>query len=138
MIFTTVATSIAVLGLPLAVNAAVPSMSGFRLTWADDFIGGSNSLPNRGSWNIDTGTSYPGGPANWGTGEVQTYTSSPNNLRLDGNGNLVITALKDSRGAWTSARIETARADFMAQPGKKMRILARLKLPAVSQAAGYW
>lgn len=106
----------------------------------EDFIGGSNSLPNTGNWIIDTGTGYPGGPANWGTGEIQTYTSSVNNLKLDGNGNLLITALKDGGGRWTSARIETQRSDFMAQPGRKMLIQARINLPNISgqQAAGYW
>lgn len=112
----------------------------FSVIGGEDFIGGSNSLPNTGNWIIDTGTSYPGGPANWGTGEIQTYTSSSRNLRLDGNGNLLITALKDGGGQWTSARIESQRSDFMAQPGRKMLIQAKINLPNVSgqQAAGYW
>src|ERR1043165_83549 len=99
------------------VQAAIPSIPGFTLTWSDDFIGTAGSLPNPSNWIVDTGTSYPGGPANWGTGEIQTYTSSPNNLRLNGNGVLQITAIKSASGQWTSARIETQRTDFMAQPG---------------------
>lgn len=121
------------------IQAAVPSIPGFSLTWSDDFIGSANSLPNTGNWIVDTGTSYPGGPANWGTGEIQTYTSNLQNLRLNGNGALQITALKDSAGRWTSARIETQRKDFVCAPGKRMRIQASLSLPAVgSNGIGYW
>ena len=36
----------------------------------------ANTLPSSANWIIDTGTSYPGGPANWGTGEIQSYTNS--------------------------------------------------------------
>lgn len=126
-----------VLAVPL-IQATVPSISGFKLTWSDDFIGSSNSLPSTSNWLVDVGTSYPGGPANWGTGEIQTYTSSSTNLKVDGRGNLVITAVKDSKGKWTSARIETKRADFICQPGKKMRIQASLQLPSVRAAVGYW
>ncbi|WZH49532.1 family 16 glycosyl hydrolase [Fusarium acuminatum] len=122
-----------------AVNAAVPQIPGFTLTWSDDFVGTANSLPNLANWIIDTGTSYPGGPAQWGTGEIQTYTSSTNNLKLNGNGALQITAIKNSAGAWTSARIETQRSNFMASAGGRMRIQASLNLPAVgSNGIGYW
>jgi beta-glucanase (GH16 family) len=120
------------------VKAAIPSISGFTLTWGDDFIGNANSLPNTANWIVDTGTSYPGGPANWGTGEIQTYTSSNSNIKLNGNGVLQITALKDGSGRWTSARIETQRADFVCPQGKRMRIQASLNLPSVSQPIGYW
>ncbi|KAH6720513.1 family 16 glycosyl hydrolase [Leptodontidium sp. 2 PMI_412] len=122
------------------VGAAPPTISGFTLTWAEDFIGSANSLPSTNNWIIDTGTSYPGGPANWGTGETQVYTSSPNNLRLTGDGVLMIMPLRDNNGVWTSARIETQRTNFMAQEGGKMRIQARILMPDVTgtEAIGYW
>lgn len=135
MLRSTLSTLIA--GSPL-VRAAIPTIPGFTLTWGDDFIGVVNSLPNLGNWIVDTGTSYPGGPANWGTGEIQTYTSSSSNLKLDGNGNLQITAIKDGAGGWTSARIETQRGDFVCRDGGRMRIQARLNLPSVPDPIGYW
>jgi beta-glucanase (GH16 family) len=126
-------------GLPL-IHAAVPAIPGFSITWSDDFIGGANSLPNTANWIVDTGTSYPGGPANWGTGEIETYTSSPNNLKLDGVGNLMIIPQRDASGAWTSARIETQRTDFIAAVGGRMRMQASIQMPGVTGAAasGYW
>ncbi|MEU5837064.1 glycoside hydrolase family 16 protein [Streptomyces diacarni] len=107
--------------------------------WRTDFDGSAGSPPSGDDWIVDTGTSYPGGPPNWGTGEVQTYTDRPENLQLDGEGHLKITALKDG-DAWTSARIETRRTDFAAPEGGTMRVSASLKLPEVSgdQALGYW
>lgn len=121
-----------------AVHAVVPSVEGFTLTWSDDFTGSAGALPDSANWLMSTGTSYPGGAANWGTGEIQTYTSDPANVKLSGNGTVQITALK-SGTAWTSARIETQRTDFMAKDGGKLRIQGRLSLPEVTaNGIGYW
>jgi beta-glucanase (GH16 family) len=108
--------------------------------WRADFDGAAGSLPPEEDWIIDTGTSYPGGPANWGTGEVQTYTADPANVQQNGNGQLQITALRDEAGVWTSSRIETQRTDFAAPEGGLMRIEASLQLPNVTGEAGlgYW
>lgn len=62
--------------LPLA-HAAVPTIEGFTLTWSDDFVGTANSLPNTADWQAMTGTSYPGGAANWGTNEIETVSNHP-------------------------------------------------------------
>ncbi|KAG4420992.1 hypothetical protein IFR04_005861 [Cadophora malorum] len=112
----------AALSFAHGVNAAIPQIPGFTLTWSDDFVGTAKSLPDPANWIVTTGTSYPGGAPNFGTGEIQTYTSSPDNLALSGNGTLSITPLRDSAGAWTSARIETQRKVFVAAKGGKMRI----------------
>ncbi|MCT2588974.1 family 16 glycosylhydrolase [Streptomyces sp. N2-109] len=107
--------------------------------WRTDFDGAAGSLPSAEDWIIDKGTGYPGGPGNWGTGEVQTYTDNPANLKLDGAGHLKITALKDGN-TWTSGRIETRRTDFAAPEGGSMRIEASIRMPDVSgaEALGYW
>jgi beta-glucanase (GH16 family) len=107
--------------------------------WRTDFDGAAGSLPSGDDWIIDKGHGYPGGPGNWGTGEIQEYTDSPENLQLDGDGHLKITALKNGEN-WTSGRIETKRTDFAAPEGGVMRIEAGLKLPEPSGDAGlgYW
>lgn len=125
----------------LHAQAAVPpTPGGWSLVFSDDFNGGNGSPPSSTNWQTDLGHSYPGGPANWGTGEIQNYTGNPANLSLDGNGNLRITPRRDGAGNWTSARIETRRADFKAPDGGVLRIEGRIQMPNVTgQAAlGYW
>ncbi len=137
-IATAAVTAVALTAAPAA--ASVPSPSGWSLVWSDDFNGPSGSLPSSGNWIIDTGHGYPGGPGNWGTGEIQRYTDSPSNVSLDGSGNLRITPLRSSSGEWTSARIETRRSDFKPADGHILRIESRLQMPNVtgSAALGYW
>ncbi|MBZ6138384.1 glycoside hydrolase family 16 protein [Streptomyces olivaceus] len=130
----TVATS------PSAGASVPPPPSGWTQVFADDFNGAAGSGVNTADWQYDTGTSYPGGPANWGTGEIETMTSSPSNVSLDGGGNLRITPQRDGAGNWTSGRIETRRADFEPPAGGKLRVEARIQVPNVTGAAakGYW
>lgn len=118
----------------------VPPAPGWNLQWSDDFNGGNGAPPSAANWQVDTGHGYPGGPGNWGTGEIQNYTANAENLSLDGNGNLKITPLRDGGGNWTSARVETKRADFKAPAGGTLRIEGRIQMPNVTgaAAAGYW
>jgi hypothetical protein len=122
-------------------NAAVPAApSGMTTVFSDDFTGAAGTGLNRSNWLYDIGTGYPGGAANWGTGEIETMTDSTSNVYQDGSGNLVIKPIRDSAGRWTSGRVETQRTDFAAPAGGKVRIEARLQQPNVSgaAAAGYW
>jgi beta-glucanase (GH16 family) len=104
--------------------------------WRDDFAGRAGLPPAGADWLADAGRSYPGGPDHWGTGEVELYTADAANLSQDGHGNLSITATRDKGGTWRSARIETVRADFQPRPGGRLRVEARLQLPAGGK--GYW
>jgi len=125
----------------MQANAAVPAPpSGMTLVFSDDFTGAAGTGLNRTNWLYDIGTSYPGGAANWGTGEIETMTDSTQNVYQDGAGNLVIKPIRDSAGNWTSGRVETQRTDFAAPVGGKVRIEGRLQQPNVSgaAAAGYW
>lgn len=125
----------------LPANASAPTPpSGWSQVFLDDFDGAAGSGVNTANWQYTTGTSYPGGPANFGTGEVETMTSSTNNVSLDGAGNLRITPRRDAAGNWTSGRIETVRTDFQPPAGGKLRVEARLQMPNVTGAAakGYW
>ncbi|MEU5153601.1 glycoside hydrolase family 16 protein [Glycomyces sp. NPDC021274] len=134
---------IAAAGLTV-VNAGAQEAPGaaqaWDLVWSDEFNGANGSQPSTANWIYDIGHGYPGGPANWGTGEIAAHTDNPANVSMDGNGNLEITALRDAAGQWTSARIETVRADFKPPSGGTLKVEGRLQLPQVTgeAALGYW
>ncbi|MFE6486745.1 glycoside hydrolase family 16 protein [Streptomyces sp. NPDC057757] len=125
--------------LPASATAPPPP-TGWSQVFVDDFNGAAGTGVNTANWQYTTGTSYPGGPANFGTGEIETMTSSTNNVSLDGSGNLRITPLRDASGNWTSGRIETVRTDFQPPAGGKLRVESRIQMPNVTGAAarGYW
>jgi exo-beta-1,3-glucanase (GH17 family) len=106
--------------------------------WSDDFTGAANTSPPAANWLLRTGTQFPGGAANWGTGEVETASNSTTNVYLDGAGKLIIKAIRDSAGNWTSGRIETQRTDFAPQPGEELKFTAVLQQPNVANGLGYW
>ena len=127
------------LGATQTARAAEPELV-WETTFLDDFDGPEGALPPSANWRFSIGHGYPGGPPNWGTGEIAYHTDDPANVSLDGEGHLRITALRDAEGEWTSARIETNRADFRAPEGAVMRIEGRIALPDVTGfgALGYW
>jgi beta-glucanase (GH16 family) len=92
----------------------------WQLTWSDDFDGSAGELPDASKWTFDLGT----GNGGWGNQELQSYTNVPENVSLDGEGNLVITAIK-AGNSFTSARINT-KGLFSQKYG---RFEARLKTP---------
>ncbi|GAA2051795.1 hypothetical protein GCM10009839_68690 [Catenulispora yoronensis] len=110
----------------------------WNLVWQDAFGGAAGTAPSSANWIEDTGHNSPGGPANWGTGEVEAASSSTANVSVDGNGHLGITALRDGAGNWTSGRIETQRSDFAAPAGGMLKVTATIKQPNVPNPAGYW
>jgi hypothetical protein len=114
--------------------------SGWTQVFRDDFDGTAGSSPAEDRWLLDVGTGYPGGAEHWGTGEIETYTDSTKNVSLDGKGNLRITPLRDAKGAWTSARVESVREDFQPPVHGTLRVESRLQLPDVTgaEAKGYW
>jgi len=123
---------------PGAQASVPPAPSGFTLTWSDDFNGAAGTGLDQGVWKYDTG---PG--SNFGTGEIETMTSSTSNVYHDGQGHLVLQALhsgSDARSGWTSGRVETQAATFGAPAGGVVRIESVLQQPNVSTAngAGYW
>jgi hypothetical protein len=122
-----------------SASAAVPGApTGWTTLFSDDFNGASGSALNRTDWLYDLGTSYPGGAANWGTGEIESATDSTNNVYQDGQGHLVIKALRDGSGHWTSGRIETQRTDFAAPAGGQLQMSASILQPNPASGLGYW
>jgi beta-glucanase (GH16 family) len=98
--------------------------------WNADFGGPAGSGVAPGQWRYQTGA------GRFGNGEVQTMTSSPGNVHLDGRGDLDITALRRA-GEWTSGRIQS-RADFSPPPGGELRVTASLRQPGPADGVGYW
>ncbi|EPS37127.1 hypothetical protein H072_9277 [Dactylellina haptotyla CBS 200.50] len=118
----------------------VPERSGFKKVWWEDFTHKDGVSHN---WIYDLGTSYPGQVANWGTGEIQTYTKDTNNIRIDNGVLSIIPRKKPSSGrpTWTSARIESnTKNQWACVDGKKMIVEASIKLGSASEAQskGIW
>jgi beta-glucanase (GH16 family) len=97
----------------------------YQLAWEDNFAGAAGQSPDATKWAFDIGI----GPGNdgWGNQELQYYTERPENISLDGNGNLTITAKNENYAgrAFTSARIKT-QGIFDQAYG---RFEARIKMP---------
>lgn len=112
----------------------------WQLIWSDEFEGAAGSAVDASRWRHDLGTSYPGGAANWGTGEIETMTNDPANVSLDGGGHLRITPLRSADGRWTSARIETERNDFQPSGNGMLAVEASIWQPNVTpqNGLGYW
>ncbi len=112
--------------------------SGWTTTYSDSFSGSAGSGVDSG-WTYDTGTQYNGTgcTANYGTGEVESNTSSTANVSEDGSGHLNITPV-NSGGSWTSGRIETVADNFAAPAGGEMEVSASIKQPDPSSGLGYW
>jgi hypothetical protein len=122
-----------------AAQAAVPAApAGFTLTWADDFSGAAGSGLDTNVWRYDAGAG-----ANFGTGEIETTTTSTANVYQDGQGHLVLKALHsgtDPNSGWTSGRVETQADGWGAPAGGVVRIESSLQQPNVntSNGLGYW
>ena len=127
--------------LTATAPAGVPAPpAGFTLTWSDDFTGASGTGLNTTDWKYDVG---PG--SNYGTGEIESTTSSTANVFQDGTGNLVIKAIHtgtNPTSGWTSGRIETQRADFGAPAGGVVLMQASIQQPdanlTTTNGLGYW
>lgn len=99
----------------------------WTLVWKDEFDGPANTPPSSERWVHDVG----GG--GWGNAQLEYDTNRTENVSLDGEGRLVITARKESYGgnSYTSGRINT-RGRFAQAYG---RFEARLQLPV---GRGMW
>jgi beta-glucanase (GH16 family) len=95
----------------------------WQITWQDEFDGTAGQSPDASKWTYDLGRGENG----WGNQELQSYTDLAENVSLDGNGNLAITATAN----FTSARIKTLGLLEQAYG----RFEARIKLP---WGSGIW
>lgn len=100
-----------------------PSM---EAVFKDEF--GSAQL-NTTQWTYELGNGCSVGICGWGNNELETYTNSTENLKLE-NGKMVITS-REFNGSYTSARIKTQDKIEL----KFGRIDVRAKLP---KGQGIW
>jgi beta-glucanase (GH16 family) len=111
----------------------------WTLAWSDEFDGPAGTPPDPATWGYDLGDGSVVGLTGWGNNELQSYTASPENAAMDGEGNLVITVRRADGSErcyygpceYTSARLLT-RDRYEFQYG---RIEARIKVPG---ASGLW
>lgn len=100
----------------------------YTLVWQDEFDGPDGQGVDPANWSFDIGNGCDADAGcGWGNAELQYYTDRPDNISLDGQGNLAITARRENFGgaAYTSARI-TTKDKFDQQYG---RFEARIKMP---------
>src|SRR5215472_17948229 len=123
---------------PASATTVPPPPSGWTTAYSDSFSGAAGSRVDS-SWTYDTGTQYNGSgcTGNYGTGEVESNTSSTANVSEDGSGHLNITPVK-SGSSWTSGRIETVASNFAAPSGGEMEVSASIKQPNPASGLGYW
>jgi beta-glucanase (GH16 family) len=103
--------------------AIYPSM---EAVFKDEFDG---TQLNSAQWTYELGNGCSAGICGWGNNELETYTNSTDNLKLE-NGKMVITA-REFNGSYTSARIKTQDKVEL----KFGRIDVRAKLP---KGQGIW
>jgi beta-glucanase (GH16 family) len=106
----------------------------WKLVWSDEFTGPAGSSFDRQKWVADTG----GG--GWGNQEREFYTTRTDNIALDGDGDLIITARSEPTSRYscwygpcryTSARIKTTGLFSQAYG----RFEARIRIP---RGQGLW
>jgi len=116
---------------PASTPPTPPPPASRTLVWSDEFTGPSGALVDAGRWVAETGGH------GWGNNELEFYTDRARNASLDGEGNLVIQALRERfeggglTREYTSARLKT-QGRFEQAYG---RFEARIQIP---RGQGIW
>jgi beta-glucanase (GH16 family) len=118
-----------------------PPTSAWTQVWSDEFDGPAGARVDGTKWNynLQDGCNSGSGNCGWGNNEKEYYSDAPENIALNGQGQLMIVARVAPPGLscyygpcrYTSAKI-TTRGKMNAAPG---RVEARIKL-ALGQ--GLW
>ncbi len=121
-----VAASLVALSLAGCSGPSSPDPAGWELVWSDEFDGPAGSSPDSTRWRYDIGT-------DWGNAQLEYDTDRTENVALDGQGRLAITARREpyQNRDYTSGRINT-NGFFAHEYG---RFEARIRLP---EGAGIW
>lgn len=116
-----------------------PPQPTWSQTWSDEFDGPLGARIDGTKWRYDLGDGCSAGICGWGNNEKEYYTDAPENIALNGQGQLMIVARRAPNGLtcyygpcrYTSAKV-TTRGTMLAAPG---RVEARIKLSA---GQGLW
>jgi len=117
--------------LCLVFGATAAAQTTWTLAWSDEFNGPAGSAVDGTKWVAEVGNGSNG----WGNHQREYNTNSTKNAAMDGAGNLVITAIKETLGKkyrcwygecqYTSARLKT-QGRFEQAYG---RFEARIRVP---------
>jgi beta-glucanase (GH16 family) len=125
---------LALSGIALVLASAAcggPSSSvRWVVVWKADFKGPAGSGIDTRYWKYDLGHGV------FGNGEIETMTSSPGNVYLDGRGDLNITAVGQGV-SWSGGRIQTTRG-FAPPAGGELKVTASIRQPDPASGLGYW
>ena len=116
--------------LGAGVQAPAEAATTYKLLWSQEFNSKAAGRPDPKTWDYDLTDGY-----GWGNSEQEYYTNSGRNVRVNGKGQLTITALRLSDTdpildhcfacTYTSGRIKTAGLLGF----RYGRMVARIKLP---------
>ena len=133
-----------VIGASLACTStssvmSTPSPTTRTLVWSDEFDGVAGARIDSTKWGYDKTDGCNQENCGWGNNEKEYYTDAPDNIALNGRGQLMIVARRAPAGLtcyygacrYRSAKI-TTRGKMLAAPG---RVEARIKLAA---GQGLW
>ncbi len=131
--------SAALLGCTTQSTGPTIPVSPWTRVWSDEFDGPAGSRIDTTRWSYDTGDGCASNNCGWGNNEKEYYRAAPENISLNGQGQLVIVARRAPAGLtcyygpcrYTSAKV-TTRGKMEVAPGK---VEARIKL-ALGQ--GLW
>lgn len=120
-------------------SIAPRSTSAWIQVAGDEFDGPAGGRIDSTKWRYETADGCKEGICGWGNDEKQYYTDAPDNIALNGQGQLTIVARRAPAGLtchygpcrYTSAKV-TSRGKMLISPG---RVEARIKLP---MGQGLW
>ena len=118
---------------------STPSTTTWAQVWSDEFDGVAGARIDGTKWGYDTTDGCNQENCGWGNNEKEYYSDAPDNIALNGRGQLMIVARRAPAGLtcyygacrYRSAKI-TTRGKMLAAPG---RVEGRIKLPA---GQGLW
>jgi beta-glucanase (GH16 family) len=125
---------------PAGTAGTAPPPPGWTQVWSDEFDGAAGAPVDSTKWRYDTADGCASGNCGWGNNEKEYYSAAPDNIALNGQGQLRIVARQAPAGLtcyygpcrYTSSKITTRGRMEALPPG---RVEARIKL-AVGQ--GLW